>query len=253
MLHSTTTNVTPGDASQIGIICRPTHHVFETVGTRLRDRGHDVTFLEPERELPQSTIEGLSLLVCKKVRPASVRALRIAERAGITTWNGLLSTTILASRLVMLQALSAVGFRVPPVTFEPPDEPYVAKPLYSWDGDPQIGGTGGFYQPLLETDGRDRKCYLVDDGRTYRAATVICSSKLLGEREVLGHDSTPERDIERMGRLLSLADTQAIGVDVIESEGTRYAVDCNAAPSFRAAGLEEALTDSIHRSALNAE
>jgi hypothetical protein len=240
--------MTTGDGSRIGIICRPTHHVFETVGHRLRDRGHEVTFLEPERELPWSAIEGVSLLVCKKVRPASVRALRTAERAGIATWNGLLSTTILASRLVMLKALSAVGFRVPPVTFEPPDEPYVAKPLYSWDGDPQIGGTGGFYQPLLETDGRDRKQYAVDDGRTLQTATVICTSKLLGEREVLGHESTPERDAERMGRLLSLADTEAIGVDVIESEGTHYAVDCNAAPSFRAAGLETALTDSIHES-----
>ena len=245
--------MTTDDASHIGIICRPTHHVFETVGDRLRDRGHEVTFLEPEKELPQSAIEGLSLLVCKKVRPASVRALRIAERAGIATWNGLLSTTILASRLVMLEALSSVGFRVPPVTFEPPDEPYVAKPLYSWDGDPQIGGNGGFYQPLLETDGRDRKCYLVDDGRTRHAATVICSSKLLGEREVLGHDSTPEQDVKRMNRLLSLADTQAIGVDIIKSEGIHYAVDCNAAPSFRAAGLEAALTDSIHRSVPNAE
>jgi hypothetical protein len=50
-----------------------------------------------------------------------------------------------------------------------------------------------------------------------------------------------------MGRLLSLLNTQALGVDVIEAEGTRYAVDCNAAPSFRDAGLEAALTDSIHR------
>lgn len=212
-----------------------------------------MTFLEPERELPRSAIEGLSLLVCKKVRPASVRALRTAERAGIATWNGLLSTTILASRLVMLQALAAVGFRVPPVSFEPPDGPYVAKPLFSWDGDPQIGGVGGFYQPLLDTDGRDRKCYIVDDGERLQAATVICSSKLLGEREVLGHEPTPERYVERMGRLLSLVDTEALGVDVIESEGTRYAVDCNAAPSFRAAGLEAALTDSIHRAAPTAE
>jgi hypothetical protein len=245
--------MTTSDASRIGIICRPTHHVFETVGSRLRDRGHEVTFLEPERELPRSVIEGLSLLVCKKVRPASVRALRTAERAGIATWNGLLSTTILASRLVMLEALSAVGFRVPPVTFEPPDGEYVAKPLYSWDGDPQIGGTGGFYQPLLDTDGRDRKRYIVDDGEQFQAETVICSSKLLGDREVLGHEPTPERDVQRMGRLLSLADTQAIGVDVIESAGTRYAVDCNAAPSFREAGLESALTDSIHRAVPGAD
>jgi glutathione synthase/RimK-type ligase-like ATP-grasp enzyme len=242
-----------GDASRIGIICRPNHHVFETVGRRLRRRGHEVTYFEPERELPRSAIEGLSLLVCKKVRPASVRALRVAERAGIATWNGQLSTTILASRLVMLEALSAVGFRVPPVTFEPPTGPYVAKPLFSWDGDPEIGGDDGFYQPLLDTDGRDRKCYLVDDGRQLHAATVVCSSKLFGEKEVLGHEPTPQRDIDRMAQLLSLADTQAVGVDVIESDGRRYAVDCNAAPSFRQAGLESALTDSIHRAAPDTE
>lgn len=236
-----------GDESRIGMICRPDHHVFETVGRRLRRRGHEVTYFEPERELSRSVIEELSLLVCKKVRPASVRALRLAERAGIATWNGQLSTTILASRLVMLKALSAVGFRVPPVTFEPPEGPYVAKPLFTWDGDPEIGGRGGFYQPLLETDGRDRKCYLVDDGRQLHAATVICSSKLFGEKEVLGHESTPAQYVDRMSRLLSLADTQAVGVDVIEAEGARYAVDCNAAPSFRDAGLESALTDSIHR------
>jgi glutathione synthase/RimK-type ligase-like ATP-grasp enzyme len=133
------------------------------------------------------------------------------------------------------------------VSFEPPEGRYVAKPLFSWDGDPEIGGTGGFYQPLLDTDGRDRKCYLVDDGRQLHAETMICSSKLFGEKRVLGRESTPERYVERMGRLLSLADTQAVGVDIIESEGTRYAVDCNAAPSFREAGLESALTDSIHR------
>jgi hypothetical protein len=153
----------------------------------------------------------------------------------------------------MLRALSAVGFRVPPVSFEPPDGRYVAKPLFSWDGDPEIGGTGGFYQPLLDTDGRDRKCYIVDDGQERHTATVICSSKLFGERRVLGHESTPNRYVDRMGRLLSLMETQALGVDVIDAEGTRYAVDCNAAPSFREAGLESALTDSIHRTALNAE
>lgn len=242
-----------GDGSRIGIICRPNHHVFETIGRRLRDRGHEVTYFEPGRKLPKSAIEELSLLVCKKVRPASVQALRLAERAGIATWNGRLSTTILASRLVMLKALSAVGFRVPPVTFEPPESPYVAKPLFSWDGDPEIGGTGGFYQPLLETDGRDRKCYVVDDGQQLRPATIICSSKLFGERRVLGHESTPERYVDRMGRLLSLMDTQAIGVDVIDADGTRYAVDCNAAPSFREAGLESALTDSIHRTVPNVD
>ncbi|WP_276258218.1 ATP-grasp domain-containing protein [Haloglomus litoreum] len=236
-----------GDGSRVGIICRPHHHVFETVGRRLDRRGHQVTYFEPERELPRSAIEELSLLVCKKVRPASVRALKAAERAGVATWNGLLSTTILASRLVMLEALSAVGFRVPPVTFEPPEGPYVAKPLFSWDGDPEIGGSGGFYQPLLDTDGRDRKCYLVDDGRALHAATVVCSSKLFGEKRVLDHESTPDRDVDRMAQLLSLADTEAIGVDVIEADGRRYAVDCNAAPSFRQAGLESALTDSIHR------
>lgn len=239
-----------GDLSRIGIICRPDHHVFETVGRRLGDRGHEVTYFEPGRELPGSAIEELAVLVCKKVRPASVRALRLAERAGVATWNGRLSTTVLASRLVMLKALSAVGFRVPPVAFEPPDGPYVTKPLFSWDGDPEIGGTGGFYQPLLDTDGRDRKCYIVDDGQQLHAATVICSSKLFGNRQVLGHEPTPERYVDRMRRLLSLLDTQALGVDVVEADGTHYAVDCNAAPSFREAGLESALTDSIHRTVL---
>ncbi|WP_435346068.1 histidine kinase [Haloarchaeobius sp. HRN-SO-5] len=239
--------MTAGGESRIGIICRPNHHVFETVGRRLGDRGHEVTYFEPGRELPRSAVEGLSLLVCKKVRPASVRALRLADRAGVATWNGQLPTTIFASRLVMLEALSAVGFRVPPVTFDPPEGPYVAKPLYSWDGDPEIGGTGGFYQPLLDTDGRDQKCYIVDDDEQLHTATVVCSSKLFGERRVLGHESTPERYVDRMRRLLSLTDAQALGVDVIDADGTHYAVDCNAAPSFRAAGLESALTESIHQ------
>lgn len=239
--------MTGGETTEIGIICRPDHHVFETVGRRLGARGHEVTYLEPGRELPSSVIEGLSVLVCKKVRPASVQALQVADSAGIPTWNGRLPTTVLASRLVMLRALSAVGFRVPPVSFEPPTGEYVAKPLYSWDGDPEIGGTGGFYQPLLPTDGRDRKCYIVDDGRQCHTQTVICSSKLLGDREVLGHATMPESCVARMGRLLSVLETQAVGVDIIESGGQRYAVDCNAAPSFRQAGLEGALTDSIHR------
>lgn len=162
-----------------------------------------------------------------------------------------MGTTILASRLVMLKALTAVGFRVPSVTFEPPESPYVSKPLFSWDGDPEIGGTDGFYQSLLDTDGRNRKCYIVDDGQKLHAATVIWSSKLFGKRRVLGHESTPQPYVDRMERLLSLVDTQSLGVDVIEADGTRYAVDCNAAPSFREAGLESALTDAIHRAVPN--
>lgn len=239
-----------GNESRIGIICRPDHHVFETVGRRLGDRDFEVTYFEPGRECSQSAIEELSLLVCKKVRPASIQALRRAECAGVATWNGLLPTTLLASRLVMLKALSAVGFRVPPVTFEPPESPYVTKPLFTWDGGPEIGGTGGFYQPLLDTDGRDRKCYIVNDGQRLHAATVICSSKLFGKLRVLGHESTPERSVDRMERLLSLVDAQALGVDIVEADGTRYAVDCNIAPSFRETGLESALTDSIHQAVL---
>ena len=54
------------DGSRIGIICRPTHHVFEIVGQRLGDRGHEVTYFEPGKELPQSVIETVDILVCKK-------------------------------------------------------------------------------------------------------------------------------------------------------------------------------------------
>ncbi|MFB6155139.1 MAG: hypothetical protein ABEJ22_04530 [Haloferacaceae archaeon] len=231
----------------VGIICEADHDVFAAVADILRARSLEVRFFEPGRRLAPAEIDALDLLANKKVAPASIAAIRYAERHGVPTWNGY-STVLLGIRLVGLRALEAVGFDVPPVATEKPAEgDYVAKSYCDWyfEPDPERNGEGDLYQRLVPADPVDHKYYGVGDGEETRVVVLRTTSKLHGEKEYLGTVDPDPVLAARVRRLMGLADAQAIGVDVVWSEGVPYAVDVNPAMSFRYAGMEDVLADSM--------
>jgi len=233
----------------VGIVAAADHAVFAVVADDLHERGFDVRFIEPGRPLQPDELEGLAVLANKKIRRASLRALLAADRAGVPTWNGFVPTAVLSARLVGLHALRAVGCRVPAVRFEPPDGDYVAKPLFSWDGAPTLNGDGEFYQPLLRTEPVDFKYYAVDDGERVHVRALAVTSKLYGEMAHLGQVEPNPEPAAAVRRLLARTGARALGVDFVRTADGYYAVDVNAAPSFRRTGLEAALADSIAASA----
>ncbi|RLM59307.1 histidine kinase [Halobellus sp. Atlit-31R] len=231
--------------ARIGLVCPPDHAVFGPVADRLRDRGFDVEFLEPGRELARERLDGLDLLVNKKVRWESLHALEYAYRNGIPAWNDYRTSMTFLNRLSQLQALAAVGFSVPPVYAEQPEGEYVAKNFLDIRDDPALNGDGEFYQPLLEFDGTDYKYYAVDDGEGLQTAVVRFRSKLFGEREHLGPGTVDPAVEARLRRLFRFTGARGLGVDIVEVDGEPYAVDANPATSFRRTGLEDALVDSL--------
>lgn len=231
--------------ARIGVICPPDHEVFGVVADRLRTRGYAVTFLDPGVDLPPTRLDGLDLLVNKKVRWESLDALKYAYRVGIPAWNDYATSMVFLNRLSQLAALEAAGFRVPDVLTEPPDGDYVAKGFLDVRDDPSLNGEGDLYQPLLAFDGTDHKYYAVDDGTDVHTAVTRFESKLFGERRFLGRGSVDPRVESRIERLLEFTGARALGVDVVEVDGEPYAVDVNPATSFRRTGLEDALVASI--------
>jgi hypothetical protein len=230
--------------STIGLICPSDHAVFGPVARRLRSRGVTVDFLPPGVEIPRDGLTDLDLLVNKKVRWASIRALADAYQAGVPAWTDYVATMVCLNRLSQLQALSIAGFSVPDVRMDPPAEPYVAKDVLDFEG-PRLNGEGDFYQPLLNFDGVDHKYYAVDDGQTVQTAVVRFRSKLFGERERLGPGQVDADVHASLERLLAFTGAGGLGVDVVEVDGEPYALDANPATSFKHTGLDDALVDSL--------
>lgn len=237
----------PGGVTElrVGMICPPDHEMFGVVADRLGERGFAVEFIEPGVPLPPERIDTFDLLVNKKVRWESLRALAYAHRTGVPAWNAYVPTTLLLNRLSQLSVLGLAGFAVPELLAEPPDGEYVAKGLFDVHDEPRVGGEGAIYQPLLPTDGVDHKYYAVDDGERVRLAVVRFESKLFGERRHLGRGEVDERVTGPLRRLLRLTGARGVGVDVVYVDRAPVAVDANPATSFRRTGLEGALADSV--------
>lgn len=248
MSPTMTASATPSGSrfGPVGLICRADHPTFGPVADRLETLGYDVEFFQPGVDLLPAEIDGLSLLLNKAVDPASFRALRYADRTGVPTWNGTVAH-FLAARLVGVTALEAAGFDVPPVSFEPPDGPYVAKELFDWhDGaHPTVGGESNCYQELVAADPFDFTYYAVDDGTTTHVTCVLSRSELHGERELIGPVTPDPTVVAKLRRLLHLVDARALGVDIVISEGRNYAVDVTPAMSFEGADMVDAVTDSV--------
>lgn len=227
------------------MICNPDHDVFTEVAEKLRRSGLDVEFFRPGRAIAPEDLQSLTLLMNKKVDPHSFRALAWAESHGIPVWNGY-RTMLLGARLIGYNALERVGCRVPPVSTEKPDGPYVAKTYFDWHfhPDPELNGEGDLYQELLPTDPVDYKYYAVDVGDSIEVRVLLSTSKLYGEKEYLDVVDPDPEPAACVRRLMTLVDAQAIGVDFVRSDGEYWAVDVNPAMSFRGAEMESALAAS---------
>lgn len=92
------------------------------------------------------------------------------------------------------------------------------------------------------------KHYLVDTGSTYRTTVLRATSKLWGEKRVLGATEPVPDHVNRIISLMEQLEMRAIGVDVIRTDDNWFAVDINPCPSFAQTGLEDALVHSIESS-----
>jgi hypothetical protein len=234
-----------GDGERIGLTCLDDDPVFSVVGERLRERGHRVVNYDPNAPIAREDLERLALLVHKRTRPASVRALLAAERLGVATWNGATGVLACVSRFSQLCLLSGVGFAVPAASRARPDGDYVAKALYHWDGPPEVNGEGDVYEELLPANPVDHKYYVVYDGSGYRTVVLRSTSKLRGPKRVLGTVDPVPGHVDRIASLMDRLGMRGIGVDLIRADGRWYAVDLNPCPSFAETGLEGALVRSI--------
>lgn len=231
--------------AQIGITCRPDHDVFSVVASNLVDCGYAVTFLDYERPVSADLLAPLSLFVSKKTRPASVETLLRAERVGVPTWNSATGVVACVSRFSQLCLLEGVGFAVPAASRTKPDGEYVAKNCYHWNMAPELNGEGDLYEEYLPADPVDYKYYVVDDGDELHARVLRATSKLFGEKRVVGEAEPVPEHVERIGDLMHRVEMRAVGVDLVCVDDDWYAVDLNPCPSFRGTGLEAALTDSM--------
>jgi hypothetical protein len=238
----------PAAPTLIGITCSEDHPVFSVVGDALADRGHDVAYFDPDDPVDREELAKLSLLVHKATRPTTVRASIDAERLGVPTWNSATGVLACVSRFTQLCALSGVGFAVPAASRSKPPGDYVAKGRYHWQFSPEVNGEGDLYEELLPADPVDRKYYVVYDGSACRTTVLRATSKLWGEKRVLGEARPITEHVRRIESLMERLDMRAIGVDVIRVDDRWYAVDLNPCPSFRQTGLEGALVDSIESS-----
>ena len=231
---------------RVGFICNADHDVFGAVADRLEREGIGVRFFEPGTTVPESAIGECSLLLNKKVAPESFRALAVADRQGVPTWNGT-GTAQLGVRLAGYHALAQVGCRVPETTFAPPEGEHVAKTFVDWyyEPDPVCNGEGDLYQRLLSTTGIDHKYYAVDTGDAIDVRVLRTTSKLGGEKEPLGLADPNPALAQLVRRLLRLTDSQALGVDFVETDEGFWAVDVNPAMSFRHAEMEAQLAASV--------
>ncbi|MDG5821707.1 hypothetical protein [Natronococcus sp. A-GB7] len=234
------------NAEHIGILCSEDQPVFTAIARQLRNAGHTVQFFDPRSELSLSCVDNLNSLVNKQVFPVNLPALKYARRTGTSLWNNLVATIALSSRLIGLNALEAVGFRTPQITFEKPESEYVAKPCYIWHGDPELNGEGQFYQELIPTEPVDYKYYAVNDGARVQIAAKRVSSKLYGPKRFLNRISPRPRLTRRLHTLVNRLDLRGVGVDFVKDNEDRFwAVDVNLAAGYRDSGLESALYESI--------
>ncbi len=235
-----------GKSGSIGILCQKHKPVFREVADRLRNEGFRVRFFDPQSQLSVEQIADLSVIVNKKTLPSALPALRHAHREGTPLWNNLQATILFSSRLVGLRALSEMGFRTPPVTFEKPTIEYVAKGYYIWDGEPELNGEGDFYQELIPTDPVDYKYYAVNDGEQIHVAGKRVTSKLYREKQFVGDTQVRPALAASLRQLVERFDLRGVGVDFVrDAEDQYWAVDVNLAAGYRDSGLEPALTKSI--------
>lgn len=231
--------------AHIGITAPSDHPVFSRVGDELGERGHVVTYFDPNTPIDRADLERLSLFVSKQTRPASVRSLLEAERLGVSTWNSATGVVACVSRFSQLCLLDGVGFETPAASTTRPRGDYVSKGRYHWEMSPEVNGTGDLYEELLPADPVDFKYYVVDTGSTCRTTVLRATSKLWGEKRIVGETDPVPEHVDRITSLMERLDMRAVGVDLVRADGGWFAVDLNPCPGFEGTGLVGALVESI--------
>lgn len=230
----------------IGLICAPDDAVFGRAAERLAARGFDVEFFPPGEPIRPSDIEALTALANQTTRRQSFAALSYADRNGVETWNGFVPTTVLSCRLVALNALESVGCRIPEIAFEKPDEAFVGKSRYCWDGPPAIGENADFYQRRVSDESVVYRYYALNDGIETHLQALRIQSKLTDKDPILGETEIRVELATRIRELLDRFDARAVGVDfVVDGNDEFYAVDASPVPGFDGADMDHRIANSL--------
>ena len=229
----------------IGFICDPDHPVFHPVAQRLAARGFEVEFLHPADPIGPADVESLSALASGVVHPSAFAALQYADRLGIPTWNGFLAATALSARLVTLDALAAVGCRVPSVSFDGPREGYVPGYRYAWEGATALEGPAPFYVEALG-DGPTHRYYAVDDGRETHMRALSVQSAISDDERLLERTDVDVSLAASVRELLDELGARAVAVDFRRGgDGRFYALRATPTPTFTGAGMDRRVADSV--------
>lgn len=243
---------------RIGVLCNEDHEVLSEVAEILEERGTDVVFLDPGERLNESEVSDYDVMVPKKSREAVYHNMRLADDLELETLNGFLTGMSADHNLASLRRLERSGFNVPGVELQKPESgEFIEKPVREcYREEPRkLNGheprkKGFFLEEFIDSDGIDYKIYLIDGEEPYIEG-LMEPSKLLERsssrekfdpREV-GFGTDEAREV-----LSTFYDADFLGVDIIESsDGKRYIVDVNAAPSFRGAeGAPENLAEAVY-------
>lgn len=230
----------------IGFVCDPDHPAFRPVAQRLAARGFDVEFLRPADPISADDVDALAALVGGVVHPATFAALRYAEDAAVPTWNNVTAVSALSARLVTLEALEAVGCRVPEVSFDGPADGYDAGYRYAWEGPTNLGDSAPFYVESVGTGGVDHRYYAVDDGRETHIRAVKLRTAIADDERLLERADVGVSLAASVRELLDVLGARALAVDFTRGEdGEFYALRATPTPTFTGAGMDRRVADSI--------
>ncbi|MFC6756062.1 MULTISPECIES: hypothetical protein [Haloarcula] len=230
----------------IGFVCDPDHPLLGPVAERLAARGFEVTLHRPTDPVTPSAVDELSALVAGERHPTALAALQYADANGVQTWNGFGATVALSARLVTLQALDAVGSRVPEVRFDGPADGYAPGRRYAWEGPVTLDARAPFYVRQVGTEPVDHRYYAVDDGRETHMRAVEVRTELADDDAVLQRTDVDVSLAASVRELLDRFDARAVAVDFTRGEdGAFYAIRATPTPTFTGTGMDRRVADSI--------
>ncbi|GGN85527.1 MULTISPECIES: hypothetical protein [Haloarcula] len=230
----------------IGFVCEPDHPTFWPVAERLAARGFDIEFLRPTDPICRADVDGLEALVNGVLHPESFGALRYADQRDVPTWNGFLSTTAFASRVVALDALDAIGCRVPDVHFDGPKTGFEAASPFAWRRRPTGRQRPSFYVESVRTEPVDHRYYAVDDGRETHVRALAIRTSLSGTGEPVSQTDVDVMLATRVRELLERFGARAVGVDFTRGEdGEFYALRTTPVPTFAGTDMGRRVADSV--------
>jgi len=230
----------------IGFVCDPDHPLFRPVAQRLAARGFGVQFHRPTDAIGPADVDAMDALVSGTVHPTALAALRYADRHDVETWNGFSTTVSLSARLVTLEALSAVGCRVPDVRFDEAADGYEPGHRYAWEGPAALDDPAPFYVEQVGSGAVTHRYYAVDDGRETHIRAVALRPALSEGGSLLSRTDVDVALAASVRELLDRLGARAVAVDFSRgADETFHAVRATPTPTFTGAGMDRRVADSI--------